>query len=96
MKRVVFAAFLSTVALAVLPGLSAHAQLFGNNNSNRDGKTGRTEEGVKIDQEIDRLYRSRTGQKTPEVRSDPWGDVRTAPAQNAPQPAAKTTAKPKS
>jgi hypothetical protein len=80
MKRIVLASLLSAAVFATFPVLYAHAQM--------DKKTGRTEDGVKIDAEIDRLYRARAGQKTPEVRSDPWGDVRTPPAN---QPAAKTT-----
>ena len=45
-------------------------------NDNRDTKTGRTEDGLKADAEVDKLYRAKAGQHTPDVQADPWGDVR--------------------
>ncbi len=88
MKRLISTA----LAFVVLSAIPAFAQ-FGNDR--RDSKTGRTEDGLKADQEIDRLYRARTGQKTPEVRPDPWSDVRTpSAAAPAATPAAKSKKQP--
>jgi hypothetical protein len=56
----------------------------------RAPKTGRTEEGLKADAEVDKLYRAKAGQATPNPRADPWGDVRPATT-----PAAQPTAKAK-
>jgi hypothetical protein len=55
---------------------AAHAQFKGWGDDTRDKKTGRTEEGVKADAEVDKLYRAKAGQHTPRVRADPWSDVR--------------------
>jgi hypothetical protein len=72
---------------------AAHAQFKGwGDNDNRDKKTGRTEDGVKADAEVDKLYRAKAGQHTPQVRADPWSDVR-APSTPAAQPAGKAKQK---
>jgi hypothetical protein len=82
------------VALAAsitLANAAAYAQFrtFSDGGGERDKKTGRTEEGLAADAAIDKLYRSKAGQKTPNVNSDPWGDVRTSSTPAA-QPAAKS------
>jgi hypothetical protein len=65
------------VLLTALPFVtSAHAQ-----SDPRAPKTGRTEDGLKIDAEIDKEYRAKAGQPTPKVTADPWGGVRTVPTQ---------------
>jgi hypothetical protein len=57
-----------------------------------DGKTGRTQEGLQNDAAFDKEYRARAGQPVSNVKSDPWGDVRTTPAtadNKPPTPAGK-------
>ena len=49
-------------------------------------QTGRTEDGPKNDAEMDKAYRAKAGQQTPQVKADPWADVRTPPT----EPASKT------
>jgi hypothetical protein len=79
-------------AAVMLESGAAHAQLKGFGSDNRDNKTGRTEDGLKADAEVDKLYRAKAGQKTPDPRADPWGDVRT-PSTPAAQPTAKSKQK---
>ncbi len=79
MKRAAWMALAFTLLALVSSPVPALAQ-FKTMGDDRNPKTGQTDEGVKVDQEIDKLYRARAGQKTPEVRSDPWSDVRTPPA----------------
>lgn len=85
---------LLTVAFATAVTLvsgATHAQLrsMDQGGSGRDNKTGRTEDGLKADAEVDKLYRTRAGQRTPNVKADPWGDVRTPSTPADTQPAAK-------
>jgi hypothetical protein len=89
MRRLLTIVAISAAATVTLANGAANAQT---KSTDRDNKTGRTQEGLKADQEIDQLYRSRAGQRTPEVRSDPWGDVR-APAAPAAQTSTKTKQK---
>ena len=87
---------LTIVALATALTLTsgvAHAQFKGWGDDNRDKKTGRTEEGVKADAEVDKLYRAKAGQHTPQVRADPWSDVRAPSTTPAAQPAGKAKQK---
>ena len=83
---------LALAATAMFLNSAAHAQFKGFGSDNRDNKTGRTEDGLKADAEVDRLYRQKAGQKTPDPRADPWGDVRQSAAPAA-QPAAKSKQK---
>jgi hypothetical protein len=84
------------VALAtatMMSGSFAYAQHKGMDADDRRApKTGRTQEGLKVDAEIDKLYRDRAGQQTPNVKADPWGDVRT-PSTPAAHPASKVKQK---
>jgi hypothetical protein len=59
---------------------SAYAQM--------DGKTGRTPDGLQNDAAFDKEYRARTEHPTPDVKSDPWGSVRTTSATADNKPAA--------
>jgi hypothetical protein len=78
-----------TVAAALaLPATPARAQ-FKSMDEPKSRPTGRTEEGLKIDAEIDKDYRAKAGRDMPTVKGDPWADVRTPPA----KPADKTTNK---
>lgn len=81
MKRL----WLATALTALTVATSAHAQLRGVRDPNTI-KTGRTEEGLKADAEIDKEYRAKAGQRTPDVKADPWGDVRPLPAQGNNKP----------
>ena len=86
---------LTVVALATavtFVSVAAHAQFKGWGDDNRDKKTGRTEDGLKVDAEVDKLYRAKAGQKTPDPRADPWGDVRQSSTPTA-QPTAKAKQK---
>lgn len=64
---------LLVMTLALLAA-QAHAQRI---TDPKTVKTGRTEEGLKNDAEFDKEYRAKAGQQTPNVKADPWGDVRT-------------------
>ena len=91
MSRLLTVVALAT-ALIFMSG-AAHAQFKGfGGTDNRDSKTGRTEDGLKADAEVDKLYRAKAGQKTPDARADPWGDVRQSSTPTA-QPTAKAKQK---
>ncbi|MGZ5829042.1 MAG: hypothetical protein ACXWJW_10935 [Xanthobacteraceae bacterium] len=93
MRRLWFVAALTALTVAT----SAHAQFKGGGGDPRAPKTGRTEEGLKVDAEIDKEYRAKAGQRTPDVKADPWGDVRALPTQTNSKPPkveSKATKKP--
>ncbi len=83
---------IALAATTMFLSAAAHAQFKSMDGDTRDNKTGRTEEGLKVDAEVDKLYRQRAGQKTPDPRADPWGDVRQSSTPAA-QPAAKSKQK---
>jgi hypothetical protein len=84
------AVIVALAAAVILETGAAQAQFKGFGDDTRDKKTGRTEDGLKADAEVDKLYRAKAGQKTPDPRADPWGDVRPSST-----PAAQPTAKAK-
>jgi len=77
MKRLLVRVALLTAVVACASSV-ANAQLrsMSEGGGPRDNKTGRTDDGLKADAEIDRLYRAKAGQQTPNPKADPWGDVR--------------------
>lgn len=89
MKRLLLR-FALVAAVVTCASSVANAQLrsMGEGGSGRDNKTGRTDDGLKADAEIDKLYRAKAGQQTPNPKADPWGDVRTTQTP-AVQPAPK-------
>jgi hypothetical protein len=80
MGRLWLRAILMALAAGAFVAAPAHAQLKGGIGEPKTIKTNRTEEGLKIDAEIDKEYRAKAGQHTPDVKADPWSDVRTTPA----------------
>ena len=88
MGRLTCIAAMTVAAAIALPAAQAHAQ-FKSTDDQKPRPTGRTEEGLKIDAEIDKDYRAKAGRDTPAVKGDPWADVRTPPA----KPAGKTNNK---
>jgi len=78
MKRHPLVLAFATVTMLAWMSSSALAQFKSMDEADPHApKTGRTIEGLKADAEVDQLYRSKAGQQTPNVKADPWGDVRT-------------------
>jgi hypothetical protein len=82
MRHLKVVAVITGVTLGLALGV-ANAQIL--KDDAKGSPTGRTEDGLKNDEAIDKIFRAKAGQRTPEVRADPWADVRTPPAPPAPK-----------
>jgi len=86
MRRLTIVTAVTAVTLVLALG-AANAQILKDNA--KGPPTGRTEDGLKNDEAIDKIFRAKAGQRTPEISADPWADVRTPTPTASPAPKKK-------